>query len=167
MNDNRCWAIREIIEDDHTSLMSILQRYKVENVMHTKILNRSTMHKGTDGRDITIRAGLPVSPTWRMIKEYKAGTLSKAQYTTKYIDILEANKQAVYDWITSLPERLVVFLCFCPEGEFCHTHLLIEWLIEKWPDEFQDGRLHNPTEQAAKRIEEIACQNKESIQTEP
>jgi len=103
-------------------------------------------YQGKNGLDVTVRSAQGFaqgfSPTWYMVWQYKCGKLTEAQYIKQYQMILVINKCAVpklKQWAGHHKDR-VVFLCYCADGEFCHTHLLIDWLCTHYPKIFSDGR---------------------------
>jgi hypothetical protein len=93
--------------------------------------------------DVTVKtAKFPwkwLAPTWAMVMGHKSGAISDAAYTEQYLRILES-----VNWDDVLKELLeiehVTFLCYCSNGAFCHTHLLINYMLENWPHIFIDGR---------------------------
>jgi hypothetical protein len=70
---------------------------------------------------------------------YKNQTLSEEAYTKQYESILECVPAEVWDLVAAQPE--VVLLCFCRYTWFCHSHLVIEHLVGRGPERFQDGRM--------------------------
>lgn len=110
-----------------------------------KKLTRSSMRtKGIKGIDITYRRKLCVSPPRDLVLGYKAGAITEENYTEVYLKQLNDNAEDIITWAWCICGEIIKFKCFCPEGAFCHTHLLIDWLIEKRPDLFQDGRTVKP-----------------------
>lgn len=87
--------------------------------------------------DITVKsADTPIgkffAPTWDMVNGVKAGTISEAQYTKLYEDLLRsryaANAGLLKDFLWE--RRRVVFKCFCGARTFCHRHIAVE-VLEK------------------------------------
>jgi hypothetical protein len=100
-------------------------------------LKRSRLHSGTPGIAITARANLIVSPSWtKLVGPYKSGTISAFDYYCTYMDHLEKNMEKVLDWALELNHD-TTFLCFCHNGQFCHTHILIKFLVEIAPESFE------------------------------
>jgi uncharacterized protein YeaO (DUF488 family) len=107
------------------------------------ILSRAQIGRGRQGLDVTVKSAADFArhfaPTWKMVMDYKAGKLSRAEYAREYARILE-NLVVPRD-ISELGNRAgehrrLVFLCYCRDGEFCHTLLLIAWLCRRFPDLF-------------------------------
>lgn len=74
-----------------------------------------------------------------MVIGYKRGTLSESAYRQQYKKILDRIPEDVWKLIAKKHE--VMFLCYCRDGVFCHTHLIIEYACRRWPETFADGRL--------------------------
>lgn len=91
----------------------------------------------------------PFAPTWEMVMGHKQGRLTDAGYTEMYLLRLSALAELGTDNGYSLFKALrdfgvkhdntVTFLCFCPDGKFCHTYLLIDFLCQTFPRVFQKG----------------------------
>ena len=96
------------------------------------------------------------SPKWYVGKKYLAVAptgfmLSSAcrhdEYLQKYDEILQRlNPAAVVATITSMSEgKDVALCCYEKPGDFCHRHLLAEWLtkngyqVEEWKPEEKKG----------------------------
>ena len=110
-------------------------------------LTRGQIGRFTQGLDITVKSASGWArdfvPTWDMVMGHKAGRISDAQYTEEYTRILSQSHAAVQELraLGLKQEGQVRLLCFCRDGAFCHTHLLIDWLVANYPDAFEDGRL--------------------------
>jgi uncharacterized protein YeaO (DUF488 family) len=94
--------------------------------------------------DVTVKSAKgwarELAPTWGMVRGYKDGTMSAADYTRQYRQLLANFGLLDLDRFSEVNDNHVTFLCYCPDGAFCHTHLLIDWLCERFPDVFEDGR---------------------------
>lgn len=102
------------------------------------------------GIDVTVQSAKCIwkslAPTWKMVMGYKkhqnvmlgsnikVPPISWEEYTTQYNEILDrVDWQPIIDQLDRWREEgidEVVFLCFCKDGANCHTHLLIDRLIE-------------------------------------
>jgi uncharacterized protein YeaO (DUF488 family) len=106
------------------------------------IVRRAQIRPGVQGTDTTVKSAQgpfrALAPTWDMVMGYKNKTLSEAAYTKQYQAILQRVPDQVWETLAAQPE--VLLLCYCRDGWFCHTHLIIEHLIERWPERFIDGR---------------------------
>jgi len=90
-------------------------------------------YNGPDRIDITVKsAKFPddiLAPTWNMVKEYKAGTLSQWDYTVKYFSLIISRFYTQSSTsVSSLTAILnnhpqITLVCFCSTGEFCHRIL--------------------------------------------
>lgn len=92
------------------------------------------------GIDVTVKAGLLVSPTWTYVMGYKNGRISAQQYTNWYLKRLEDSSEAIIAWAIELPDE-ITFLCYCRDGDFCHTYILARWLAKTMPDVFEDATI--------------------------
>lgn len=90
--------------------------------------------------DVTVKSakslGRNFAPTWAMVMGHKSGILTNDNYTIQYLEKLDR----LY-W-PPLLEKLqksehITFLCYCKDDDFCHTYLLIDYLIEHFPDTFK------------------------------
>lgn len=72
------------------------------------------------------------APTWGMVKEFKAGTLSIPAYLKQYHERLRrVDRQDVvklYEFGKQHGGELTV-TCFCRPTSFCHSYYAILWLV--------------------------------------
>ncbi|QVW55075.1 hypothetical protein pEaSNUABM29_00031 [Erwinia phage pEa_SNUABM_29] len=85
--------------------------------------------------DITVKSGLKyLAPDWDFLMDYKKsdkGPEAEAAYTVRYMQKLNRLFDEDTDkLIEILRNEEVVLMCYCPEGKFCHRHLLVKYLIE-------------------------------------
>jgi len=97
--------------------------------------------------NVTIKSSVGLArmftPTWDMVMEHKRGRLTNTDYTAQYHSILnKLTKEQVLAFYDQQREAgpTCTFLCFCQDGRFCHTHLLIDWLVDQHPFLFADVR---------------------------
>lgn len=91
-------------------------------------------YPGPHRLDITIKENDPIgkifAPTWDMVMGHKK-TGNDQEYINKYhkmiLDSLTYNKPA---WDELLGREYVVLVCFCTVGNFCHRHLLADYLSQ-------------------------------------
>jgi hypothetical protein len=106
------------------------------------ILRRTQIRPGVQGIDTTVKSAQgpfrALAPTWDMVMGYKNKTLSEAAYTEQYQAILQRVPDQL--WETLAAQREAFLLCYCRDGVFCHTHLIISHLVKRWPKRFEDGR---------------------------
>jgi hypothetical protein len=105
-------------------------------------LMRAQIGRGVQGIDTTVKSAQGIwrafAPQFSMVMGHKAGTVSDAQYIAHYEPILARVPAIVWD---TLAERETqTLLCYCRDGWFCHTHLIIAYAVQHWPERFQDGR---------------------------
>lgn len=108
-------------------------------------LNRAQMrYFGDDRLDITVKSAegwaRKLAPTWGMVWGHKHGNISDEEYKEQYIHVLEIPFDELLEFAKDT--RSVTFVCYCADGKFCHTHLLIDYLITQYPysNMFKDGR---------------------------
>lgn len=71
------------------------------------------------------------APRIGMFLEWKAGRIDNSQYTVEYKEWLDTlDKQEIKDVIKELEDegKTIIFLCYEKSGEFCHRHVLADWL---------------------------------------
>ena len=72
-----------------------------------------------------------LGPSKELLKDYKAGNISKEQYTKIYLENLNNIWLDIENFITDNKDKNIVLLCYEGPGKFCHRHLLREFLINK------------------------------------
>lgn len=117
---------------------------------------------GPLGVDITMKSAVSwaraFAPTWGMVlgsKNYHAQQrgeaikyrdhppLSEAAYEAAYAQLLERVPHETWRSLWQLAQAqggALTLLCYCRPGEFCHTHTMIAWMVQRWPHRFEDGR---------------------------
>ncbi len=85
--------------------------------------------------DTTVKSGNPAfAPTWDMVMGHKNGTVSDAEYTVVYLDMMRYSYLHYQDdWNRLLhAQGPVAIACYCSSspGTFCHRHLL-KGILEK------------------------------------
>jgi len=109
-------------------------------------LTRAAINRTDNGLDVTRKSGeglgLVFAPTWDMIRAHKTNTISDGTYTKKYLEILAGIPEDLYaelyrfGALSTQPSGVLTFLCYCRDGKFCHTYLLMNYLIERFPNHF-------------------------------
>jgi hypothetical protein len=86
-----------------------------------------------DALDITVMSGQgPFIPTWPMVKAWKAGHLSDAQYTTMYIDMITPKVKELDALAVDATIGDIVLCCYCTPATFCHRILLARHLADNY-----------------------------------
>ena len=69
-----------------------------------------------------------LAPSWDLVKSYKNGKLTQAQYEARYkAEVLDKlNPKIVFE---ELGENAIL-LCWEKSNEFCHRHLISKWLSD-------------------------------------
>ncbi len=79
---------------------------------------------------------------WDMVMDYKHGTLREVQHTERCVKILDAVPDAVphemWKWLYGQAAEggEVTVPYYCRDEWFCHTHLLIDYACQKYPQAF-------------------------------
>lgn len=74
------------------------------------------------------------APKWEMYKRWKAGELDNIGYTEEYKKYLNTlDKEEIRDDFDS-PHNCnnTILLCYEKSGDFCHRHVLADWLEENF-----------------------------------
>jgi activating signal cointegrator 1 len=64
-------------------------------------------------------------------KEIVFGDVTEEEYKDVYRKVMRSRHQAILGWIAAHDGEHVILLCACPDGQFCHRHLiasLLKWL---------------------------------------
>ena len=101
--------------------------------------------RGNDGCRINVTAKVEhmfsPHPTW--VRELKTGEIDEALYREAYEEMLDEYRREIPGWIQGIRDAgitRITLLCFCGDGKFCHTHILIDRLLHNYPDTFTDAR---------------------------
>lgn len=97
-----------------------------------KLGNIDTSDK--DVINVTVKSGIVTfAPSWSMVIGYKSGEISKEEYTDKYITMMETSYAFErHAWDHYFPdEGKLILVCYCRSGDFCHRHLLANFIQMK------------------------------------
>lgn len=87
--------------------------------------------------DITVKNSKSgFAPSWDLLQRYKAGEITGDGYAVEYKSLIKQRwfknnnhlQNETLDLINS--ETPIALACFCASGEFCHRHLVVDFL--KW-----------------------------------
>jgi len=140
----------------------------------TVILKRGQVGK-SNGIDVTVKSAsgwaAAFAPTWEMVSGHKGGTMGDIEYKQLYTEILEAAGEKAFRKLweagTSNGGKLTL-LCYCPSGRFCHTHLLVEYAVKRYPEWFADGRrAHGATKGKGSRMKHLLAVDLETTGLRP
>jgi uncharacterized protein YeaO (DUF488 family) len=72
-------------------------------------------------------------PGWELVNGIKAGSITQEEYTERYKEKLASlSKDVIWEQLKSISEtngcRDLVLLCYEKVGDFCHRHLVADWL---------------------------------------
>lgn len=87
---------------------------------------RKAKSMGVKLLDTTVKSGDPVfSPTWEMVRDYKAGKIDAVEYERQYRKLMVSSfTQNPEHWRSIIRGEPVAIACYCKAGKFCHRHLL-------------------------------------------
>lgn len=75
-----------------------------------------------------------LAPTKELVQSYKHGKITQAQFTTRFLKQMstdETSKQTIQTLAKLAKKTNVTLLCYEPDGEFCHRHLLENMIKSK------------------------------------
>jgi uncharacterized protein YeaO (DUF488 family) len=81
--------------------------------------------------DVTVKSGInSFAPTWENLRAYKAGLMSKEEYTRQYYDkVISSSDYNLDEWRKLADNRLMALACYCKAGDYCHRHLFAPLVI--------------------------------------
>lgn len=87
--------------------------------------------------DITVKSGNKAfAPTWDMVLGYKDKKITEEEYTEQYLSMMrESFKNNHSEWATLLKVDRLCLACYCKSGDFCHRHLLKEYIANYAEDQ--------------------------------
>ena len=69
-----------------------------------------------------------VAPSWDLVTGIKSGSLTAEEYTVAYVKQLDS---IGVDKILAMFKDGDILLCYEKPGDFCHRHILANWLNNK------------------------------------
>lgn len=80
--------------------------------------------------DTTVKSGLKLfAPTWAIVSGIKSGKITEDEYTEIYYNILRNRyRDNKNEFIKFCEKDKVAVGCYCPSGQFCHRHPLVDIL---------------------------------------
>lgn len=82
-----------------------------------------------------------LAPKYDFFSAWKRGEIDNFEYTTRFNkEVLgNLNPHAIIEELTSLAGENIVLLCYEKQGDFCHRHIVADWLetTGKKIDEYQ------------------------------
>lgn len=74
-------------------------------------------------------------PDWSLVKAFRAGKITKEEYSEVYLSGLQEKWDEVFTWLNSLGnDKDITLLCHEREGVFCHRILVAEIVKKHRPD---------------------------------
>jgi uncharacterized protein YeaO (DUF488 family) len=99
--------------------------------------------KITKGVDVTVKSACPqakpFAPTWGLVMGFIEDKITMAEYNTRYRAILPARVRLKdVQWLHDQAiDGVLTVQCYCRDQDFCHTHILVDWLVETYPQMFK------------------------------
>ena len=77
----------------------------------------------------------PLAPTSDNLEQYNKNLISKSEYASRYYEHINSIKEFydVHADLEKLTKKDVILLCYERPEDFCHRHLLANWLNEIKP----------------------------------
>lgn len=75
-----------------------------------------------------------LAPSKDLLKQYKAGNLSKEQFTVQFLDQISSDgtsRAAIREISEMAKITNVTLLCYEHDGDFCHRHLLYDVITSR------------------------------------
>ena len=94
----------------------------------------TSTHSGyhqSDRLDITAARKNIFSPPWDLVKSYKSGKIDQDEYERVYTNEMRKsyrNNKPIWD--NYLSRDMIVLVCYCLPGDFCHRVILAK-ILEK------------------------------------
>lgn len=70
---------------------------------------------------------LALAPSWELIRAYKSGQVDEGGYVEWYLRLLKDRKLVPQQVADNIAEGSIL-LCYEKSGDFCHRHIVAEWL---------------------------------------
>lgn len=82
--------------------------------------------------DTTVKSGDRVfAPSWDIVTKVKAHEITPEQYTEQYTRMMRNSYvQNHARWMEVCQMERVAISCYCPEGVFCHRHVLADMFAQ-------------------------------------
>ena len=72
-----------------------------------------------------------IGPSLELLKAYKNKEIDEFEYTKVYVKFLNDNWDKFKDFFVTNQNNNIVLLCYEKPGDFCHRHLLSDFLNKK------------------------------------
>lgn len=71
-----------------------------------------------------------LAPTWSLLQDYRNGRINEEQYIERFNKQLKRlDARDIYEKLKFLAgDNEIVIMCHCSKKDFCHRHLVAEWL---------------------------------------
>jgi uncharacterized protein YeaO (DUF488 family) len=71
-----------------------------------------------------------LAPSWPLLNKFRKDQITEAQYIEEFAEqLMKLDPVCVKDDLEAMcGSRETVLMCHCSPGQFCHRHLVAEWL---------------------------------------
>lgn len=117
---------------NHIRELSIDHEIEVFDYSQLQLYTGRMSYKGDDKLDITVKAKLPFSPTWKLVNKYKKKNISEDEYKKEYHKMMKDSIQCFPEFWGDilLNNRKLTICCYCKPKDFCHRFLLKDYLVK-------------------------------------
>lgn len=106
----------------YTGYFAKAKMYEAEGLQPISIAGKADFFKGPKFPSF--------APRYEVFRDWKKGIISDMEYTSKFRRHLDSlDKEAVKRFLTSF-DKDIVLLCFEKPGDFCHRHIVADWIEE-------------------------------------
>ena len=104
----------------------------MNKIDRTKYILASVSFQKPDFCDENVLDCSFLGPWKDLLDDYKNGTISEKEYADQYLDNLKRVWPGLSNWfLINNASKDIVFLCYEKPSEFCHRHLLAQFLEEQ------------------------------------
>ncbi len=85
------------------------------------------------------------APRWEVFKEWKNERISNEEYSNKYKKYLNTldKEEIKFDLDSPHEAGNLILLCYEKPGDFCHRHVLADWLEENFGYKVKEYEFNN------------------------
>jgi hypothetical protein len=85
-------------------------------------------HQEIKAINITVKSGVTAfAPDWETLMRYKRGQCPDEEYTEIYLTKMKKSQEDnPRHWDRLLHYNKMAYMCYCPEGKYCHRKLFVE-----------------------------------------
>ena len=69
-----------------------------------------------------------LAPSRKLLLNYKKGIIDENEFRNVYIQEIDKYRNKIIEYLRFLQNQNVILLCYEKKGDFCHRHIVAEWL---------------------------------------